>query len=131
MRKRIVRVAFVIVAVVLATTGCKLPFWSELYGAWVATFGSDTSTLEFAASTMTMVNAGSMNGEAEFTFDEVDEPARHILMTATSISGDLVGMLDLGSVWYLTYEITADTLYIGLDDAGYPATPTMGPFEKQ
>jgi len=69
----------------LTAGGCVLRFWSELFGTWVATFGSDIATLVFGSTTMTMEAAGSMNGMVEFTLDDFDESAHHIEMTATSI----------------------------------------------
>ena len=130
MGKRLTWMILAIAGVLFAVAGCKLPFWSELYGTWVMAEGGDSWAVKFSANDMSWKLSGSETGTLEFTIDEVDDTANHVLMILSAGTGVFSGA-EIGTVLYLTYSISGDSLYFDLDDTTYPATATIGPFIKQ
>ena len=134
MKKRVMWTTLGIVVILFAAAGCMLPFWSELYGTWVLSSGGDSWSLVFDGDSLTWEMSGSENGTAEWSIQDVDDSANHVLMMLDSATGDLAGGAPIGETFYMTYSISGKSLYFSFDASSYPsaaeAASGLGPFIK-
>jgi hypothetical protein len=134
MKKRVMWTILGIAVILFAVAGCKLPFWSELYGTWVLSSSDNSWSLVFDGNSLTWEMSGTMNGTAVWSIQDVDDSANHVQMTLDSATGDLASGAPIGVTYYMTYSISGDSLYFDYNSSTYPsaadAAAGAGPFIK-
>jgi hypothetical protein len=104
---------------------------AEFAGIWVYDIGLMVETLTITTNTFEVKDTGVIAGTMQCSITSYDETANHIKMTVTSVSGDYVGVVPIGTVWYVTYSISGNEMLVAQDTSGYPASATDGPYIKQ
>jgi hypothetical protein len=122
-------VVVVCASVFLVTCNTNSGTAPEFVGTWTLT-GALTETCAFTASTLTATDSGTLNGVMNFSFQAVDEGAKHIKMSFTSGTGNFAA-LPIGTVAYLTYSVSGNSLYQSMGQTVYPASAATGPYIRQ
>jgi hypothetical protein len=126
LKKQFILAALLITLVLLVGAGCKLPMWSDVSGAWVASADGVDRTLTFGWGKFTNVISGAVTGRMECSYDVFDEAARRIEMTLTSASG--ICTSQVGTKYFMYYEIIGDSLYYAWNSTTYPTATAYGPY---
>ena len=101
----------------------------EIEGTWVLSSGGVTETLIITTTTFMIEDTGAVSGHMECSITAYDENAKHIKMSVTSVSG-AYSVVSIGTVWYVLYSKSGDTLYLGMGGSGYPTSTPYGPYTK-
>jgi hypothetical protein len=130
--KKLITLAIVLCATIGLAT-CSNPSGGgglEFVGTWTHSQGGQTETLTFTSSTFSISDSGVFVGNGSFSIQAIDEGAKHIQISFTSGTG-LYAPVPPGTVYYMTYSISGNSLYADLSTTGYPASATLRPYTRQ
>jgi hypothetical protein len=125
MIKRLVQGIVLAGMLVLFLVGCTFAPMSIL-GTWTMP-GVESVEFTLRKYIVTDLSDGST---WECSIDEVDADNNRLRMTTTDTSGSWVGFSPDGQRWYLLWDISGDTMYIGTSTVAYPTTTPYGPYTK-
>jgi hypothetical protein len=128
MKKRLVQGLLLAGLMVLLLAGCAFAP-SSILGTWLHWTGNES--VEFTLTKYTLTDLTGGGGTWVCSLKNVDTGNQQIKMTTTSTSGSLDGFSTDGEVWYLLYDVVADTMHLGLSTVTYPTTTPYGEYYKQ
>ena len=129
--------SLVILLLLLLIVGCNQttgPDFSgaEFTGIWALSDAYGTETLFITTTTFTVEDTGSIVGKMKCSITYYDENTNHIKMTTDSVTGIFTLMASVGTVWYVTYNVSGNELHFDTSDAAYPVSAFyFGPYIKQ
>ena len=104
------------------TSGGGVSTPSEIRGTWVYT-GSYTETITVNSDTVSITDAGFVNGTGKLAVKDVDAANGHLLCSMASTTGDWT-IIPAGTTYYVTYILSGTTAQIGYSVAAYPVSPS-------
>ncbi len=119
-----------VAAVALLLDGCSMvDFGSQLVGVWVFSNDGAVETWVFTKTTVSVTdtNFGTVTGTMSSTIQSNSVTAGHLQMVTISSSGYYAPSAP-GTVWYVTYSLMGDTLYLSGSPVAFPATAASGPY---
>jgi hypothetical protein len=130
--KKLITLSIVLVcaAIVLGTCSNSLSSGGpEFVGTWTSSGGGQTETLTFTANSLSVSDSGMISGNGTFSFQAVDEGSKHIKMSLSSGTG-IYSLVPIGTVFYMTYSVTGNTLSASMSGSGYPSSAAT-PYARQ
>jgi hypothetical protein len=116
---------------VLVLAGCQPPGGGggqDFVGSWTLSSGGLTENLNFSVSNLTITDSGPLVGTLSCSIQSYDVSAEHIKLSITSGTGLYIGIT---GDFYILYNISGNTMRIGMSFTGYPAFVAFGPYIKQ
>jgi hypothetical protein len=105
----------------------------EYIGTWSQTTSGETVSFMITATSVTVSASGILVGTMDWSIQAIDETAKHIQMSQTSSTGayTVLNPTPNGTIYYMTYSVSGNSILLSARTTGYPASATAGPYIKQ
>jgi len=133
MKRKLVWTVLTLAILLFAVAGCTSPGGSSAYefvGTWQTSASGQTETVVFTTTSISVTDSGYITGTMSSSIQAVDTAAKHIKMSMSSATG-IYTLYPIGTVFYMTYNVTGNTMYFSTSTSSYPSSATSGPYLKQ
>ena len=125
---------FIVAVFGVALASCKTQNNTPAFvGTWSQSASGETVTWVFTTNTVSVTATGLLTGSMDWSIQVINEGACHIQMSQTSTIGiytTVPGTPD-GTIYFMTYSVSGNSLSISSATTTYPAAATAGPYARQ